>query len=35
MSYVCFVDLEKDFDRVLMKVLEWAMRMKGMSEVLV
>ena len=33
--YVCFVDLEKAFDRVLMKVLEWAMRKKGIPDVLV
>ena len=32
---MCFVDLEKVFDRVLRKVLEWAMRKKGISEVLV
>ena len=25
----CFVDLEKAFDRVLRKVLEWAMRKRG------
>ena len=27
---VCYVDLEKTFDRVSMKVWEWAMRKKGM-----
>ena len=32
--YVWFVDIGKTFNRVLMKVLEWAMRMKGMSEIL-
>ena len=33
--YMCVVDLEKAFDRVLRKVLEWAMRKKGIPEVLV
>ena len=33
--YMCFVDLEKAFDRVLRKVLEWAMRKKGIPEVMV
>ena len=28
-SYMCLVDLEKDFDRVPRKVLEWALRKKG------
>ena len=28
------MDLEKAFDRLLRKVLEWAMRKKGISEVL-
>ena len=32
---MCFVDIEKAFDRVLRKVLEWAMRKKGIPEVLV
>ena len=27
--YMCFVDLEKAFDRVSSNVLEWAMRKKG------
>jgi hypothetical protein len=29
MLYMCFVDLEKAFDRVLRKVIEWALRKKG------
>ena len=33
--YVCFVDIEKAFDRVPRKVTEWAMRKKGLSEVMV
>ena len=32
--YECFVDLEKAFDRVSRKVMEWAPRKKGLSEVL-
>ena len=32
---MCFVDLEKAFDRVLRKVLECALKEKGMPEVLV
>ena len=33
--YMCFVGLEKAFDRVPRKVLEWAIRKKGISEVMV
>ena len=34
--YMCFVDMEKAFDRVPRKVvMEWAMRKKGLSEVVV
>ena len=33
--YMCFVDLEKGFDRVDGKVLEWSMRKKGIPEALV
>ena len=31
---MCFVDVEKTFDRVLRKVVEWAMRKKGIPEAL-
>ena len=33
--YMCFVDMEKAFDRVPRKVMKWAMRKKGLSEVMV
>ena len=33
--YMCFVDLEKAFDRVPRKVMEWTLRKKSLSEVLV
>ena len=33
--YMCFVDLEKVFDRVHRKVMEWVLRKKSLPEVLV
>ena len=33
--YMCFVDMEKAFDRMPRKVMEWAMRKEGLSEVMV
>ena len=33
--YMCFVDLEKAFDRGRRKVMEWAMRKKKVPEVMV
>ena len=33
--YLCFVDMEKAFDRIPKKVMELAMRKKGLSEVMV
>jgi hypothetical protein len=33
--YMCFVDLEKAFDRVPRKVIEWALRKKAVNERLV
>ena len=33
--FMCFVDLEKSFDRVPRKVMEWARRKKSLLEVLV
>ena len=33
--YMCFVDLKKAFNRVPRKVMEWALRKKGLAEVLV
>ena len=32
---LCFVNMKKAFDRVPRKVMEWAMRKKGLSEVMV
>ena len=32
---MCFVDMEKAFDRMPRKVMEWAMRKKGLLEVIV
>ena len=33
--YTCSVDLDKAFDRVPRRVIEWAMRKKGLPEILV
>ena len=33
--YICFVDIKKAFDKVPRKVMEWAMRKKGLLEVMV
>ena len=33
--YICFVDLDKAFDRVPRNVFEWAIRKKGMVDILV
>ena len=33
--YMCFVDLEKAFNRVPRKVMDWALRKKGLPEMLV
>ena len=33
--YMCFVDLEKTFDKVPRKDIEWVMRKKGIHEALV
>ena len=33
--YMCFVDVNKAFDRVPRKVMEWTMRKKGLLEVIV
>ena len=33
--YMCFVDFEKAFDRIPRKVMQWAMKKKGLAEVIV
>ena len=33
--YMCFVDIEKTFDKVPRKMMGWAMRGKGLPEVIV
>ena len=33
--HMCYVDIERAIDRVPRKVLEWALRKKGITEVLV
>ena len=33
--YMCFVDIEKTFDRAPRKVMEWTMRKKGLRKVVV
>ena len=33
--YMCFVDMEKAFDRVPRKLMEWTMRKKSLSKVMV
>ena len=33
--HMCFVDIQKAFDKLPRKVLEWAMRKKGITKVLV
>ena len=33
--YMCLVDIEKVSDRVPRKVIEWAMRKKGLPEIIV
>ena len=33
--YMCFVDMAKAFDRVPRKMMEWVIRKKGLSEVIV
>ena len=32
---MCFVDMEKAFDRVPRKVMKWVIRKKGLSEVMI
>ena len=33
--YMCFMDLEKAFDRVSRRVMQWVLRKKGLTEILV
>ena len=33
--YMCFVDIEKALHRIPRKVIEWAMRKKGLPEIIV
>lgn len=33
--YMCFVDLEKAFDRVPRRVMEWALRKRGVPKAMV
>ena len=33
--YLCFVDLEKAFGRIPRRVMQWALRKKGLPEILV
>ena len=33
--YMCFVDIEKAFDRIPRKVMQWAMRKKVLPELIV
>ena len=35
MLYMCSIDLEKAFDRVMMKAVEWATRKKSVPEALI
>ena len=32
---MCFVDLQKAFDRVSRRIMQWALRKKGLPEILV
>ena len=32
--YICFMDLEKAFDRFPRRVMQWALRKKGLPEIL-
>ena len=33
--YMCYVDLEKAFDRASRRVMQWVLRKKGLPEILV